>query len=156
SANRNLSNSTENKNGKSPARNSNVNLPLTHFAPKDPTMRIETVNKKRIRSSPINARKKSLSGERRNEFLNSVITHGIKVPLIGVEDASKIVTLIDGNFRFDVGLETGLEEFPVCLLDRMPGESELLTVQCVINGMRNDVCIVDLYETYEKLIQLNG
>lgn len=119
-------------------------------------MKVLKVNKAKIRSSRNNARKKPLEGERRAAFLDSIKEHGILVPLIGVVAATDLVDLVDGNSRLELGCEAGIEDFPVCILDRVPNESELLTAQLVINETRNGLNAVDLFEAYSKLLQLNG
>lgn len=97
-------------------------------------MKAELVSIERIIPDPLNPRS-DFSEEQKRQLVESILLHGIKVPLIGYVVPNGVM-LGDGHCRLEAAREAGLTELPVVIFSQKPDEASLLATQLTINAHR--------------------
>lgn len=87
------------------------------------------------------------------ELADSIKQHGQLVPALVVKEGERRV-IVDGWRRWQACQTSGLTTLRCCLLDNRPTDSELLTMQIVVNCTRADLTLYERFEAYQRLAQL--
>ena len=117
-----------------------------------PLPNIEEVPIERVLPDPDNARK-HVTAQEQAELVDSIVAHGIQVPLIVFRESDAYRTC-DGHLRLAAAGLASLKTVPVLILPHKPMPADMLLAQLVINDQRCEPNPIDRLESYVRLMEL--